>query len=79
MQADRNLFGQMILVAENRKLKMSDVLAHPLGPLPWALASSDGSLRKNNKAALARELERNVSPAEVIPEPPTRQVSSSSW
>ena len=48
---------------------MSDVLAHLLGPLPWALASSDGSLRKNNKAALARELERNVSLAEVIPEP----------
>ncbi|KAG0693191.1 hypothetical protein GWK47_027597 [Chionoecetes opilio] len=59
----------MILVAENRKLKMSDVLAHPLGPLPWALASGDGSLRKTNKAALARELERNVYPAEVIPEP----------
>ena len=69
LKADRNLFGQMILVAENRKLKMSDVLAHPLGPLPWALASGDGSLRKTNKAALARELERNVSPAEVIPEP----------
>ena len=59
MQADRNLFGHMILVAENRKLKMNDVLAHPLGPLPWALASGDGSLRKTNKAALARELERN--------------------
>ncbi|KAG0725968.1 hypothetical protein GWK47_037544 [Chionoecetes opilio] len=28
-----------------------------------------GFLRKTNKAALARELERNVSPAEVIPEP----------
>ena len=69
LKADRKLFGQMILVAENRKLQMSDVLAHPLGPLPWALASGDGSLRKTNKAALARELERNASPAEVIPEP----------
>lgn len=26
----------MILVAENRKVNMRDVLAHPLGPLPWA-------------------------------------------
>ena len=69
LKANRNLFGQMILVAENRKLQMSDVLAHPLGPLPWALASGDGSLRKTNKAALARELERNASLAEVIPEP----------
>lgn len=69
LKADRNLFGKMILIAENRKLQMRDVLAHPLGPLPWALASGDGSLRKTNKAAFGRELERSASPAEVIPEP----------
>jgi hypothetical protein len=34
LKADRNLFGQMILVAENRKLHMNDVLVYPLGPLP---------------------------------------------
>ena len=50
---------------------MRDVLAHPLGPLPWALANAYGSLRKRNKAALTRELERNVSPTEDIPDPST--------
>lgn len=69
LKADRNLFGQMILVAENRKLQRSDVLTLPLGPLPWSLASGDGSIRTTNKAALARELEGNAPPAEVIPEP----------
>jgi hypothetical protein len=67
-KADRNLFGHMILVAESRQLHMSDVLAHPLGPLPWALANGDGSLHKTNRAALARELEKSVAPAYVIPE-----------
>lgn len=71
LKADRNLFGHMILVAESRKLPMRDVLAHPLGPLPWAIANGDGSIRKTNKAALARHLEKSVSPAEVIPEPST--------
>ena len=71
LKADRNLFSQMILVAESRSVNMKDVIAHPLGPLPWALAHSDGSLRKTNKAALARELEKNVSPAEAIPTPST--------
>ena len=71
LKADRNLFSQMILVAGSRSVNMKDVLAHPLGPLPWALANADGSLRKTNKAALARELEKNVSPAEAIPTPPT--------
>ena len=40
-----------------------------MGPLPWALANADGSLRKTNKVALARELEKNVFPAEHIPTP----------
>jgi len=69
LKADRRLFGQMVIIAESRKLQMRDVLAHPLGPLPWALANGDGSLHKTNKTALARELEKNVSPAEEIPEP----------
>ena len=51
----RNLFGHMIIVAQSRQLQIRDVLAHPLGPLPWVLAKGDGSLRKTNKAALARE------------------------
>ncbi|KAL7394540.1 hypothetical protein ABVT39_027571, partial [Epinephelus coioides] len=45
LKADRKVFGQMILAAESRQLHMGEVLAHPLGPLPWALANSDGSLQ----------------------------------
>ena len=67
LKAGRILFGQMILVAEIRSVNMEDVLSRPLGPLQGALANADGSLRKKNKAALARELEKNVSPAEAIP------------
>ena len=68
LQADRNLFDHMVLVAESRHLRMSDVLSHPLGPLPWALANGDGTMKKTNKSALARELEKQVLPAETIPE-----------
>ena len=69
LQADRNLFAHMVLVAQSRNLHMSDVLSHPLGPLPWALANADGTLRKTNKAVLAMELEKQVLPAETIPGP----------
>ena len=58
----------MIIVAENRKLQMREVLCHPLGPLPWAL-SADGSLRKTNKSSLAKELQKSVQAAYVIPQP----------
>ena len=39
------------------------------GTLPWALSSVDGSLRKTSKAALAKELQKNVPAAEEIPQP----------
>ena len=69
LKADRNLFAYMIIAAQSRDIPIKEVLAHPLGPLPWSLANNDGSLRKTNKAALTRELETNVLPAENIPTP----------
>ena len=48
---------------------MKDVLCHPMGPLPWALSSVDGPLRKTSKAALTKEFQNNVPHAEQIPHP----------
>jgi len=61
-KADRRLFGQIVINAESRKLKMRYVLA-------YSLSNNDGSRHKTNIAVLARELEKNVSPAEEISEP----------
>lgn len=69
LNADRNPFAQMILIAENQKRQMREVLSHPLGPLLWSLSTAAGSLRKSNKAALAKELQKSVSFADVIPQP----------
>ena len=69
LKADQKLFGHMVLVASSRNLDMKDVLQHPLGPLPWALANCDGTMRKTNKAALARHLENRVPHADSIPCP----------
>ena len=66
LKADRNLFARMIIIAQQRNVVLSDVLAHPLGPMPWALSTNDGTLRKTNKAALLHILEKNVPLAENI-------------
>ena len=47
---------------------MNDVLYHPRGPLLWALASVDGSLRKTNKVSLVKELQKNMTAADMIPQ-----------
>ncbi len=58
LKADRTLFGRIIVMAQGRSLKMEDILSHPLGHLPWALSTSDGLLRKTNKASLATHLQK---------------------
>jgi hypothetical protein len=67
IKADRSLFGRIIVMAQGRSLQMEDILSHPLGPLPWALSTPDGLLRKTNKATLATTMQKNVTVAEQFP------------
>ena len=71
LKAKKRLFAQMIVIAECRNLQMSELLAHPLGPLQWTLAISnpDGTLRQTNKASLAKELHKNIQAADAISQP----------
>ena len=69
LKAEKKLLAQMIVIAECINFQMSEVLAHPLAPLPWTLANPDGTLRKTNKASLAKELQKTVQDADFIPQP----------
>ena len=44
LKADKFLFGRIIVMAQGRSLKIKGILSHPLGPLAWALSTSDGLL-----------------------------------
>ena len=54
-------------MAQGRNLQMEEILSHALGPLPWALSTPDGFLRKTNKAALENLFQNNVPMTEEIP------------
>ena len=58
LKADRNLFSQMIMVAESRSVNMYDVLAHQLGPLLWALANVDGPYEKHTRPHMPGSLRK---------------------
>ena len=68
LKADKNLFGMMTVISQSRNLDMKEVLPHPLGPIPWSLATSDGTLRQTNKAVLSNNLEKESTLSEEIPE-----------
>ena len=59
--------GQMIIIAQKKKktLDMTIVLTQPFEPLPWSLASEDGSIRKTNKAILARALQNDMQAEDI--------------
>jgi len=67
LKADRSLFRRIIVIAQERSLQIDTILLHPLGPLPWALSTPDGLLRKTNKASLASLLQKNVHFSEEVP------------
>ena len=68
LKADKNLFGMMAVISYSRNLDMKEVLSHPLGSIPWSLATADDTLRKTNKAVLSNNLEKESTPSEEIPE-----------
>ena len=69
LKANYHLFSRMLIIAGNRNLDIEQVLQYPLGPLPWSLANCDGSMKKTNKATLARCLEKKVSAEEQVTQP----------
>ncbi len=47
---------------------MRPISVHPLGPIPWALATLEGFPRKTSKAVPAHHLQKGVALAECIPD-----------
>ena len=62
--ADRDIFGRLLIVAKPKDVNLKDVLGYELSYVPYALAHSDGTLRKNVKSELLAELETK---AEALP------------
>ena len=67
VKADRGVFARMVVIAQHRQMNMQEVLTYPLGPLPWYLATADGTPTKTAKSALLQILEGKVQPVEDVP------------
>ena len=66
--AQRNVCAQALMLychEHNIEYDVQRVFSYPMGPIPWALASSDGSRAKTNKAVLMHKLESNITTNET--------------
>jgi hypothetical protein len=60
VKAERNFIGQLLMLAQKhgKDIDMDKLFAYPLSPIPWSLATADGSFMKTNKAQLMHMLEQ---------------------
>ena len=59
----------MVLVSQSRDLNIKEVLSHPFGLIPWALATPEGLRRTTSKSTLANELIKLSTTPEKISRP----------
>ena len=57
VNADRNLLARLLIASKARDINLRDLLKYEPSPVPYALAHTDGSLRKNTKSCLLSVLE----------------------
>jgi len=52
VRAERNLLGQLLLLCQSHDISFDKLFKYPLAPVPWSLATADGSMCKTDKAQL---------------------------
>lgn len=67
VNADRELFGRLLVAAKNRDINLKEVLSYELCSVPIALAHPDGSLRKTAKSTLMPLLEKDITCSSSLP------------
>ncbi|KAK3106630.1 hypothetical protein FSP39_024006 [Pinctada imbricata] len=68
LKAERNLFGQLMILAVQNNIDLAVTFTYPLGPVPWALATADGVPFKSDKAKLLHVLESNLPSVTNVPQ-----------
>lgn len=56
--AQRNVYAQLLMVAQHNNIDLQKLFTYPLAPVPWSLATGDGMPAKTDKAVLLHELEK---------------------
>ena len=67
VNADREIFGQLLVAAKHRDIDLKEVLSYELCSVPIALAHTVGTLRKTGKSTLMPLLEKDVSCSSSLP------------
>ena len=54
VKAERNLLGQLLMLCQTHDVCLDKLFTYPLAPIPWSLATADGSMCKTRMWANAQ-------------------------
>ena len=60
LKADRDVFARLLVVSGKRNISLKEVLKYSLGPIPWSLATAEGSFVKTPKSKLLDAIENDA-------------------
>lgn len=60
LKADRDIFARLLVICGKREVSLKEVVTYSLGPIPWSLATADGSFSKMVKSKLLDAIEKDV-------------------
>ena len=63
VKAERNIFGQLVLLSVENNIELEITPSYPLGLVPFSLATADGMPSKTEKAKLMHVIEAGTEPA----------------
>ncbi|KAK3107392.1 hypothetical protein FSP39_013623 [Pinctada imbricata] len=73
LKAERNLFGQLVVLAASNQIDLLTTFEYQLGPVPWSLATADGSPYKSDKSKFLHLLEGSA--PRVLEQPQYSQIA----
>ncbi|KAL8571804.1 hypothetical protein ACOMHN_053962 [Nucella lapillus] len=56
--AQRDIFGQLMMISQENNINLQKVMCYPLSPIPWSMATPDGMPAKTDKSKLMQLLEK---------------------
>ena len=60
LKADRDVFARLLVIPGKRNISLKEVLKYSLGPIPWSLATAEGSFVKTPKSKLLEAIENDA-------------------
>jgi len=52
VKAERNLLGSLLILSQHHKVNLERLFRHPVGSIPWALATADGAPVKTDNSQI---------------------------